>query len=39
VPSDLEPRDGRETFTIAVEYDTKKLYGKVKAERTFIITK
>jgi len=38
VPKDIELAGDEETFTITVRYDTKELYGKVEATRTFVVT-
>ncbi|HUT92934.1 MAG TPA: hypothetical protein VMY37_25815 [Thermoguttaceae bacterium] len=38
MPKDIELAGDEETFTITVRYDTKELYGKVEATRTFVVT-
>jgi hypothetical protein len=37
VPKDLKLAGNREAFTATVTYQTKELYGKVEAARTFTI--
>ena len=38
VPEDLKLAGEKEVLTITVDYDTQKLYGKVRASRKITIT-
>jgi uncharacterized FlgJ-related protein len=37
VPEDLKLNGNKEIFTITVNYDTQQLYGKISAQRQFVI--
>jgi hypothetical protein len=39
VPKDIEVDGDKETFTATVTYETKELYGTVKASKKFTIKK
>jgi hypothetical protein len=38
VPKDLKLPGNKQTFTITVRYDTRELYGKLEATRTFSVS-
>jgi hypothetical protein len=39
VPENIELQGSKESFTIAVTFDTKELYGKVSTSRQFIVSR